>query len=222
VDSSNSIYPEDFEKQKEFIINVTSVFDIGPNNSQISVVTFDSDVHLQFYLDAYDDKDNLIEAINRTKYTPGNTMTDKALEFAQANVFQPEHGDRPDVPNFIVLMTDGESTNKNATKLEAERLNQNDNITVFTVGIGPLVNYDELNSLASQPGYNLTANNFEQLRTLVQIISPTTLCTTPGMDSEKYSHIDVYILHPSLARRICYSSIVWYTILLPAVIFYSS
>ena len=60
-------------------------------------------------------RQNLIDAVNRIQYIHGTTNTGAALRMAVSEVFNNGRGDRTDVPNVVVLMTDGGSNNKEDT-----------------------------------------------------------------------------------------------------------
>ena len=49
-------------------------------------------------------------------------------------MFTPERGDRPGVPNYLVVLTDGKSNNPEQTWLEAREAREQGIIT--TIGIG--------------------------------------------------------------------------------------
>ena len=51
-------------------------------------------------------------------YTGGSTNTAAALETI-LDMFTEENGDRPDVPNYAVIITDGESDNRMQTFVRA-------------------------------------------------------------------------------------------------------
>ncbi len=49
-------------------------------------------------------------------------------------MFRQDRGDRPQVPNYLVILTDGKSNNPNTTWYEAQAARQQGIIT--TIGIG--------------------------------------------------------------------------------------
>ena len=70
---------------------------------------------------------------------------------ANEDIFNPDNGDREDIPNVIILITDGHSTREtNLTQLEANKLRDRD-ITTFVMGITSNVNITELEGIASLP-----------------------------------------------------------------------
>ena len=45
----------------------------------------------------------------------GTTDTAAAIEYVVDRIFQPEFGDRPSVPNYAIIITDGGSNDKERT-----------------------------------------------------------------------------------------------------------
>lgn len=80
LDSSVSMTQEDFQKQLDFVANFSGRVPIGPRDFQISVVTFSSEAHLEFYLNQFSDNTSVIEAVRNITFKPGTTRTDLGLE----------------------------------------------------------------------------------------------------------------------------------------------
>ena len=55
-------------------------------------------------------------------------------------MFTADNGDRPNVPNMGIVITDGRSNDPNATKMEAAAARAK-GITMVAVGVGPNVEY---------------------------------------------------------------------------------
>ena len=49
----------------------------------------------------------LIQEMKKTDKLGAPTRTDRALRMVCENVFVPENGDRPESPNVLILLTDG-------------------------------------------------------------------------------------------------------------------
>lgn len=90
--------------------------------------------------------------------------------------FSPSHGARGDVPHIAVLLTDGPSTTKAITKLQAQTAKDN-NAVIYTVGVGSGVDVDELTSVSSNPDlrYSMFADNYETLNSLSDMLA-TKIC----------------------------------------------
>ena len=65
LDSSGSIGSSDFQTQLRFVEGVANDFTIGPQDVQIGVVTFSSNVHNEFSLIDFNNDQTIIQAINR-------------------------------------------------------------------------------------------------------------------------------------------------------------
>ena len=65
-----------------------------------------------------------------------------ADRFATDVMFQPANGDRPNVPNYLVIMTDGNSDNATATWIEAMRARSRGiNIIAVSIVISFLIHF---------------------------------------------------------------------------------
>jgi hypothetical protein len=115
LDASYSEGRTNFDKQLKFVEDFANQFNIGSDATQLSVVTFASTVHNEFYLNAHPSKSSLISAIQRVSYRPGATYTDKALSFAETVSFLPQHGGRADAEKIVVVLTDGQSSSHSKT-----------------------------------------------------------------------------------------------------------
>ena len=118
--------------------------------SNIAVVTFSDQAKLQFRLNEYDNRLDMKAAIDEIPYTHGTTNTAAALKLIREQVFQPNVGDRDDLNNVAILLTDGNSNDFAQTLLQA-RLAREQGITLITVGINDWINMDELREIASDP-----------------------------------------------------------------------
>lgn len=80
----------------------------------------------------------------------GRTRTDLALEDMRTKVFESVTGNRPDVRDVAIIITDGNSDQPNNTLANATAAKA-DNITMFVVGITNTMRVDELMAIASTP-----------------------------------------------------------------------
>ena len=71
VDASSSEGPLGFQKQLDSVSRIVNDFHIGPDNVQISLVSFSESAHAQFYLNLWLTKIQVLAAIQRTRYIPG-------------------------------------------------------------------------------------------------------------------------------------------------------
>lgn len=85
-------------------------YQIGSNRTRVAVITFSAGSRLEFDFNRHNSKDDVIRAIRGLPYTDGmSTTIYRALEQARREVFTPGAGDRPNVKNLAVILTDGET-----------------------------------------------------------------------------------------------------------------
>jgi len=95
------------------------------------------------------------------------TRIDRALRLTQSEMFTEENGARPDVPNLLILLTDGtQSVDRNTEDPGdiAAELRQA-GINMIVVGIGPGTNETELNHMAGGADNAFSAASFADLAT---------------------------------------------------------
>jgi hypothetical protein len=86
----------------------------------------------------------MADMIQNMPYHGHRTNTADGLNVMRTELFTGRRGDRPDVRNVGLVITDGESTIKhNMTQLEGQ-LARDDDIALFVVGATDMINVEEL------------------------------------------------------------------------------
>ncbi|XP_077403873.1 collagen alpha-1(XIV) chain-like isoform X2 [Vanacampus margaritifer] len=148
VDGSWSIGDVNFLKIIGFLFSTAGALDqIGPDGTQVAIAQFSDDTRTEFALNAYDDKERLLDAINKISYKGGNTKTGRAIQHMKDNIFTAEGGVRRGVPRVLVVLTDGRSQD-DVNKVSKEM--QMEGFIVFAIGFAD-ADYGELVSIASKP-----------------------------------------------------------------------
>lgn len=152
LDSSSSIWFEDYKKQLQFVADLVDSFKVENGISQVRVgaITFSDQAYLEFPLGHYSKPAQMKEAISKFIHRTGGTNTAKALQLVRSQLhIQTENRKGPIA---VIVVTDGQSIDREATKAEAEKLHQLD-INVYAIGVGDAGKYDinELKSIASDP-----------------------------------------------------------------------
>jgi hypothetical protein len=84
-------------------------------------------------------------------------------------------GHRPGVPKIGIVVTDGNSNNRQLTASEADKARK-DGITMFAIGVGRGINDNELHAIATDPDsqYTFRADSFDALTSLKGSLSSKT------------------------------------------------
>ncbi|XP_035825413.1 collagen alpha-1(XII) chain [Aplysia californica] len=163
VDSSSSVTRANFKKTMRFIDTILRQLPIGPDDVRVAIIRFSHGSDVMTYFNDNMDKDSKRKAIKKMRFNGGTTATDKAIKDLREKVLDSSHGNRENVPDLVVLITDGTSNDVTATVREASFLKQRPNLRVVTLGIGPFVNRDEVSKLASSTGEMYEARSFKAL-----------------------------------------------------------
>lgn len=131
---------------KDFLIDAS----IDTGQVRVGVVTYSTDVHIQFYLNTHKSKQAILDAIDNIPYTYGSTNTYGGLSTMHKQMFTAARGDRPGVRNIAVLVTDGVSNLNTYQTIPAARASRADGIHIYAIGIG-LADTSELRDIASEP-----------------------------------------------------------------------
>ena len=100
---------------KRSLASFVDLFDVSAPGTHVGMITFNEDAKLLFdFKDhRYHSVDQLKEAIKEIPLKLKlESRTDLALTLAKERLFSLEGGDRPDVPNALIILTDGKSTGK--------------------------------------------------------------------------------------------------------------
>ena len=136
---------------KSFFTNVASNLKIGPQDTRVSLIYFSHEAFVLFYLDTYNNYEDIRNAIETLDIIGSKTNTSGALKLMNDYVFTPTHGDRPDIHNVAILMTDGQSNvDESQTLPEATRAKQL-GVRMFVVGLTDQINSAELIGMSSKP-----------------------------------------------------------------------
>ncbi|XP_040921999.1 collagen alpha-1(XXI) chain [Toxotes jaculatrix] len=159
VDGSWSVGFSDFDTAKQWLINITSQFDISSHYTQVAVIQYSDTPRLEIHLGRHQSGTELIQAIRGITYLGGNTQTGRAIKFAVDHVF-PSSQRASQVKNRIaVVVTDGKSQDD---VVDASMEARAQGITVFAVGVGSEITTSELVSIANKPSstYVLYAEDY--------------------------------------------------------------
>lgn len=86
------------------------------------------------------------------------------------------HGARPNVAKYVIVLTDGRSNDNSKTVQAAMALHNVPNVTVIAIGIGNAIDVNELHIIATDRNHSFVVNNFDLLHTLeVELVDKT--CT---------------------------------------------
>jgi len=163
LDSSTSVGQQNYDKMLRFCKDFLANADIDSGSVRVGIVIYSTGVQKQFDLNTHKSKAAVYEAIDEIPYVYGSTNTADGIA-AMINMFNSANGDRPDVPNIGIVITDGVS-NVNSRRTIPEAVNaKGAGIHVYAIGIG-LTDTREVSAIASPPAADNMFNvqDFDEL-----------------------------------------------------------
>jgi len=117
VDESGSIGSNNFGLMKRCVSRWVSWLDIDSGNTRVGLVTYSDGIGTGINLNAHLLVASLQRAISSLNYTGGGTNPATALAYVRTTMLTSAAGDRSNVPNVVVILTDGGSHNLAITQV---------------------------------------------------------------------------------------------------------
>ena len=202
IDSSESIrdnnppggVPDNWELQLEFLSRLVDVFTIGTDATRVGAVVFSEQVSLAFSLDTYTDAQSIKDAIMNLAYFDQATNTPEALRVTREQCFNEANGDRPNVQNLAIFISDGipfPPERRDPTISVAIFLHES--ASVIAIGITNVVDKEILRLISSPPqiqGQNFfCVEDFIKLPEIRNAVIEGTCEAIQGRTSTQYIHV---------------------------------
>ncbi|TDH11233.1 hypothetical protein EPR50_G00058760 [Perca flavescens] len=173
VDSSTSINDIQYGSMRIFMESIVNQTTVGKDRARFGLISYATEPQRHFSLHDYDTKRTVLAAIPKEKPTGGDTYTGEALQFS-LQYFNAAHGGRRalNVPQILMVITDGAATNPYILKEHSDALRAN-GIIVISVGVKE-ANIEQLETMAGGDKSKVFfVDNFKALETLYKKMFPT-------------------------------------------------
>ena len=169
VDMSGSM-EENYENMIDFTKQTIRRLPVNANATRVSITTFSDNATILFDLDDYQTPSSIRNALVFGR-SGGETNIYQAIALARQSAFTSNRGDRPDVRNVLVLVTDGIATVQAEKVPEEVAAAKGARIEVLVVLIGK---ESDVRNVTGDPMYVRNTNDV----TPVSISLVNRLCTT--------------------------------------------
>ena len=166
LDSSASIREknkngiDNWKLMLDFVKNIVKKLQLGSNQSRVGLVIYSDNARSVFLLRDSNDLQYLNDVIDNLEfqYEGGSRNTASGLREMHNNQFLENNGDRPEVHNVAILLTDGVSIIDAANTIPEAASAKGDDIEIYVIGISSGVDESELRDISSTP--NLLGKNY--------------------------------------------------------------
>ncbi|XP_029968108.1 collagen alpha-3(VI) chain-like [Salarias fasciatus] len=174
-----------FPAMRDFVERVVQTLSVDDNKDRVSVVQYSRDPAVQFYLNTYPTKSQILDTVRGLRHKGGRPLnTGAALQYLRDNVFTASAGSRrlDGVPQLLILLNGGRSFD--SVDAPASALKQ---LGVSTFAIGTRGSDSrELQRISQDPSRALAVSDFtdlpdvqQQLQTLVESVATDVLPGAP-------------------------------------------
>ncbi|XP_019208300.1 collagen alpha-3(VI) chain-like [Oreochromis niloticus] len=151
-----------FPAMRDFVQKQVETLSVDDGKDRVSVVQYSSDAAVQFYLNTYTTKREVLDSVRGLRHKGGRPLnTGAALRYLRDNVFTASAGSRrPEgVPQVLILITGGRSFD--SIDEPASALKQ---LGVLTIAIGTRgSDSTELQTITGEPSYALSVSELTDL-----------------------------------------------------------
>lgn len=152
---------------RDFVERVVETLSVDDNKDRVSVVQYSRDPSVQFYLNTYTTKGEILDTVRGLRHKGGRPLnTGAALQYVRDNVFTASAGSRrlEGVPQVLVLLSGGRSFD--SVDAPASALKQL-GVSTFAIGVK---NSDsvELQKITRDPSRALSVSEFRDLPSVQQ------------------------------------------------------
>lgn len=178
VDTSSSIREEqppgvdNVQLIKSFLGQLLSPpIDVGLHFDHVAMVTYDASARIHFDLSERTTLDDVMRGINSMPVLHGETNTPDGINLGLQVLRGAHLGARPDAKKVMVLLTDGQTTDRwDPNYLPVvSRLNQTD-ILRIAIGVTEKIDHEQLMAFASDPRYVAEIQSFSELGTTTPMV----------------------------------------------------
>uniref|UniRef100_A0A669B5G4 VWFA domain-containing protein n=1 Tax=Oreochromis niloticus TaxID=8128 RepID=A0A669B5G4_ORENI len=186
-----------FPAMRDFVQKQVETLSVDDGKDRVSVVQYSSDPAVQFYLNTYTTKREVLDSVRGLRHKGGRPLnTGAALRYLRDNVFTASAGSRrPEgVPQVLILITGGRSFD--SIDEPASALKQ---LGVLTIAIGTRGSDPrELQTITGEPSHAVSVSDFtdlpnvqEQLSSVMSTVLMRVTPLTPTVTGKNMSHLHI-------------------------------
>ena len=195
-DSTRSGFPA----MRDFVQRVVETLSLDDNKDRVSVVQYSRDPAVQFYLNTYTTKGDVLDSVRGLRHKGGRPLnTGAALQYLRDNVFTASAGSRrlEGVPQVLILLSGGKSAD--SVDEPASALKQ---MGVLTFAIGTRGSDSrELQKISHSPSYALSVSDFTDLPSVQQQLQSSVEDVVIDVTPEPTTVTGMLTSTPLLARN---------------------
>lgn len=176
-----------FEEIRGLIEKIVESLNLEESRDQVAVVQYSRDATVNFYLNSYSSKNDVLNSIGTMRHKSGRPLNlGKALEFVKDNVFAASVGGRGAelVPQYLYLFSGGRSDDDVRGPAQSLRENGIKTICIGTKNADTL----QMQTVSFTPAHFFHVKDFQDLKNIYAPVEGTLRGTTefPSVIGKKW------------------------------------
>lgn len=162
IDGSKNVGATNFPYVRDLVVRIIEPLDVGRDTVRVALVVYDSSPDVKFYLNSFDSKAALLNAVKGLTYTEGDESNlGAALEEVAESLLSETSGGRAEegVPQMLLVISAGPSTDDTGA---GDRAIKRANVITLGVAIGDTATAD-LEAVATDKSFVLQAADVREV-----------------------------------------------------------
>ncbi|XP_068602081.1 collagen alpha-3(VI) chain-like [Brachionichthys hirsutus] len=171
IDGSQNVGAANFPFVRDLVLRVIEQLDVGRDTVRVALALYNADPEIKFYLNSYDSKSSVLEAVKGLVYPGGDQANlGAALEEVAESLLSQTAGGRAEegVPQMLVIISAGPSTDDTGA---SDRALKRAGVITVAVAIGDTATAD-LEAVATDTSFVLSAPEFSSLANMGDQLLP--------------------------------------------------
>lgn len=171
IDGSQNVGAANFPYVRDLVLRIIEGLDVGRDTVRVALALYNTDIDIKLYLNSYDSKASVLEAVKVLDYPGGQESNlGAALEDVAESLFAATAGGRADegVPQMLVVISAGPSTDDTGA---GDRALKRASVVTFGVAVGDTATAD-LESIATDQSFVLSAPEFRAVASVAERLLP--------------------------------------------------
>ena len=171
IDGSENVGAENFPYVRDLALRIIERLDVGRDTIRVALVLYSVNPDIKFYLNSYDSKSSVVEAVKGLAYSGGDESNlGAALEEVAESLLSQSAGGRADesVPQMLIVISAGPSTDDTGA---GDRALKRAGVITFGASVGDTASAD-LETVATDNSFVLSAPDFRAVASMGDQLLP--------------------------------------------------
>ncbi|XP_060909960.1 collagen alpha-3(VI) chain-like isoform X2 [Labrus mixtus] len=170
IDGSENVGAANFPFVRDFVVQIIEGLDVGRDTVRVALALYNTDPVIKFYLNSYERKSSLLDAVKGLTYSGGDESNlGAALEEVAASLLSSTAGGRAEdgVPQILLIISAGPATDDTGA---GDRALKRAGVFTLSLAIGDSATED-LEAVSTDKSFVLSAPDFREMTSVGDLLN---------------------------------------------------